>query len=221
MDEGTDTVINDSSGNGLTGTLTLGASPTTATAWANGASGKINSSMDFDGTDDYISVADNNKLDITKSITIAAWIKPDAVASCCHFIVNKDDIDSQRAYTFYIAVSGKLSTYFWKTDSTSYQVDSDTNIVPLSQWSHVAVTYDVAAATAQYYLNGKPIKTNIITSTGGDIQATTANLWIGRRNYVPSYFPFDGQIDDVRIFNYSMTTQQIRDVYNNGAVSYK
>ena len=221
IDEGADTVINDSSGNGLTGTLTLGASPSTATAWANGAAGKINSSMDFDGTDDYILVADNTALDITKAITIAAWVRPDTISACCHWIVNKDDTTSQRSYGMFFAVNSKLSSYFFKSDSTAYQVDSDNNIVPTGQWSHVAVTYDTDTAVAQYYVNGKSVKTNIITSVSGPIQATTAEVTIGKRNYFASNWPFDGQIDDVRIFNYSLTAQQIRDVYNNGAVSFK
>jgi hypothetical protein len=43
--------------NTSSGTCTSGS---TSEAWANGATGKFNSSLDFDGTDDYVLIADNN-----------------------------------------------------------------------------------------------------------------------------------------------------------------
>lgn len=228
LDECNGTTIYDSSSNGLNGTLALGSSGTTSSgtcttsgAWYNGAEGKRNASMDFDGTDDYIWVADDPKLDITSSITLSAWVKPDSITSCCDFIVNKDDVSSQRSYTMFFAANSKLSSYFFKSDSTAYQVDSDNNIVSTGVWSHVAVTYDANAAVAQYYVNGKPVKTNVITSVSGPIQATTSNLWIGRRNYSASYYPFEGQIDDVKVFGYALTSNQMQQLFAEGATSFR
>ncbi len=84
LDECQGTIINDSSGNSLSGTLTIGGSGTntavgtciTSGAWFDGASGKRNYSLDLDGTDDYVSVPYNSKLDMTDgNLTLSAWIK--------------------------------------------------------------------------------------------------------------------------------------------------
>ena len=39
--------------------------------------GKINGSLDFDGSDDFLSKTANASQDITGSLTISAWVKPD------------------------------------------------------------------------------------------------------------------------------------------------
>lgn len=31
---------------------------------------------------------------------------------------------------------------------------------------------------------------------------------------------FNGQIDDVRIYNYALTAAQVKDIYNNGAIFF-
>jgi len=79
MDEaswnGTAGEVIDSSGTGNNG-VAVGATgiPTTGT-------GKFGNGGVFDGVDDYVSVADNNSLDITNAITVSAWVKADVVFS--------------------------------------------------------------------------------------------------------------------------------------------
>ena len=68
FDEGTGTTTYDGSGNNKTGQMiTVASSPT----WV---SGKYGSALNFDGTNDYIQVADNSTLDITDAITLEAWV---------------------------------------------------------------------------------------------------------------------------------------------------
>ena len=68
MDE-TATPSSDSSGNSNNGTWNNNIAATT---------GKFGNGTTYDGTDDYIQVADSNSLDVT-SVTIAAWINPTAL----------------------------------------------------------------------------------------------------------------------------------------------
>ncbi|MCD4681612.1 MAG: LamG domain-containing protein, partial [Bacteroidales bacterium] len=53
-------------------TITFGFS-----AYAN-AQNPFNYCLDFDGTDDYVQIADNNSLDVTTNYTIEVWIKPES-----------------------------------------------------------------------------------------------------------------------------------------------
>ena len=71
--DGPDTINNivDKSGQGNTGYLDFGASGNTATT---STPGKIGQTMEFDGTDDYVNINDDNSLSST-DITLCAWIK--------------------------------------------------------------------------------------------------------------------------------------------------
>jgi hypothetical protein len=72
FDEGSGPLVNDSSGN-LNHGRVYGAEWTT---------GMNNSALEFDPFDeDYIEVADKSSLDISKNITLEAWIKPDPLSN--------------------------------------------------------------------------------------------------------------------------------------------
>jgi hypothetical protein len=75
------------------------------------------------------------------------------------------------------------------------------------------MTYD--GSYVNLYVNGK-LDTTPISCTKTLIQ-TNGNLEIGRNG--SEYF--NGQIDDVRIYNYALTPEQIKQVYNGGAVSFQ
>ena len=47
-------------------------------SWVAGVDGLA---LDMDGTNDYATVSDDDSLDVTGSITLAAWIKPEAQAT--------------------------------------------------------------------------------------------------------------------------------------------
>ena len=79
FDEGTGTLAHDRSGNGNNGTLTSMSSPATATSgWSQ--SGKFGRALNFDGSDDYVSVVDSSSTNIgTGSFTINMFIKSNAI----------------------------------------------------------------------------------------------------------------------------------------------
>ncbi len=63
----------DSSGQNNAGTIVNNAART--------AAGKIGRAIDFDGVNDYVSVADANSLDLTTGMTLEAWVQLDTVSS--------------------------------------------------------------------------------------------------------------------------------------------
>jgi hypothetical protein len=71
----------------------------------------------------------------------------------------------------------------------------------INSWNHVAVTYDSPTTTMKLYINGVLVSQN--TSVG---QYSAANIQIGAFN---SGSVFNGNIDDVRIWNVARTAEQI------------
>lgn len=137
MDECQGTTINDSSGNSLAGTLTVGATGTqttagncvtanTAAAWYNGRVGKRNASLNFDGTDDYVAVGNTGKT----VNSVSFWIKPSSTTQ------NILDLNGTQTVTL---SAGTLSANGFT--SPTYYVDGiATSRIADTNWHHVVVT---------------------------------------------------------------------------------
>ena len=72
FNEGTGTTVADSSGNGNTGTLSNAA-------WST--SGKFGKALSFNGNNSWVTVNDSASLDLTKGMTLEAWVNPAALGT--------------------------------------------------------------------------------------------------------------------------------------------
>ncbi len=219
---------------GGSGTSSVGNCSTSSTAWGNGASGKINSSLDFDGTDDYATVADSSELSFgdgstDKPFSVSAWIKMDDATD--FQFVNKlpaSGVLSNLEWAFGVGVTDRLGFRLYDNSSLVYigKYSDSTFTAYEGQWIHVAVTYDgsESASAISLYLNGNEIPgTTESAGSYAGIESTSSDLHLGA--LLPSdatYKKFaNGKIDDLRIYNYELTAAQIRNVMNNGAVSFR
>ena len=191
FEETTGAVI-DSSGQSNAGTIVNGAART--------AAGKIGRAIDFDGVNDYVSVADANSLDLTAGMTLEAWVQLDTVSSWRTAILKEKP--GSDIYSLYASNA---------TNSPQGAVMRSTGAVvwtgappPLSAgtWTHLAVTYD--GATLRVYRNGA----QSASATGaGSIQTSTGALRIGGNLIWGEYT--DGRIDEVRIYNRALSAGEI------------
>lgn len=218
MDECQGTAINDSSGNSNTGTLTIGplgedtvgTCATSSTAWGSGATGKRNASLSFDGTDDAVTVTDTANLRFnasTDDFSLFAWVKRTTTGT--EYIISKEDADND-GYRMLFTSSNTVQCSEDATDATSTSTITDTN------WHFVGCTID-RDGNGQVYIDGRTDGSAV--SMGTDAMATASNITIGTRSYTSTSY-LNGQIDDVKIFNYALTATQVKDVYNDGAVRF-
>ena len=198
FDEGSGATISDSSGNGNSGMLASGlASP----SWVPG---RIGSALSFDGSDDSASVPDSQSLNITgNQFSISAWVNPRAQSNPFADIVSKR--------------SGLLTQYFlWENwDSATRQVDfatglyNGTNVYvssptfhPLNQWYQVAAVYN--GTRLRLFVDGS---LEIDQRVTGNLLPLNMPVTIG---FTPSFnYYFNGTIDDVRIYNRSLSQDDI------------
>jgi hypothetical protein len=117
--------------------------------------------LDFDGTDDFVSVPDHSSLQITGSITVEAWIRAAAWTSESHegTIVSKEEWPDnvRKGYVLRAGENGKLSFSIAIGDNWPEAVSSP--IMFTHTWHHVAGTFD---------------GTNIRVYIDGTLQNTTA-----------------------------------------------
>ncbi len=237
LDDCTGTTANNSilNANGqassMNGTITIGAtgsnttagtctSGTTTEAWNNGNPGKYNYSLDFDGTDDYIENADDNQLDFNDtSFTLEAWVNRDTFTTDDTIIAKKNDrtsatvgyllwIDATTDDFNFIATEG-----FGGTDT--YTINGRTQITGTG-WHHIVIVWDdTTSFTATMYVDGKvdgESTTGTFTSVGNISNSVT--LRIGEES--DGGQPFDGKIDNVKLYRYAMPATLIPRLYNEG-----
>lgn len=214
FDECQGITANDSSGNGNSGTITIGATVPqssvgtctvvdTATAWYNGATGKYNASLNFDGVDDWVSAGQILSTDQTKSFTFAAWAKAASGGmGTWRTIVGTNTSFAQIAFSSSndIRFGQNGGGGWWQTGPT---IVADT-------WYHVVGIYD--GTNARLYVNG-----NLVSGPTARTFASAHGVTVMGRYQTGGGEWMNGQIDDVRIYNYALTPVQIKSVFNQGS----
>jgi hypothetical protein len=203
FDEGEGSIAYDSAGNN-DGTLTNG--PT----WT--ASG-INGSLIFDGADDYVEIANDEVFDIADKLSLSAWIRPNGFDSR---ILSKWR-SGNLAYILGLLPDGELFFAFssdcsWDSGGNGpdgWQVNS-IQTVDIGTWSHCAAVHD--ESTIRVYVNGdETIRTSVSASI---CTAGSEGVKIGIDG--DGYGPFNGLIDEVRIYDRALSAEDVRQLYREG-----
>jgi len=151
--------------------------------------------LDFDGIDDYVLVPDSPHLNPSSAITIMGWIKPTIVNK--FRVISKDNIlEGQRDYLLQVTETAGIKFVIW----TPERVLIEGGTVTAGEWQHVAGTYDGTMAKA--YIDGILVKGTIFSGVLAD---TDASFLIGDYRE-----PFDGAIDDVRVYDRALSGEEIR-----------
>ncbi|MBP9813902.1 LamG domain-containing protein [Candidatus Woesebacteria bacterium] len=183
-----------------------------STGPTGGAIGKFGNTGDLDGSDDYVLVADSNSLDVTTNFTISAWINADTITSGEYMIVSKDGVgtDTTDAFNFYAQAGGRIC---YETNNRGGSVCSSSSSIAAGSWYHVAVVFndsEPGATKAKLFVNGVQKGYHDADITQAPIALST-NLLIGRQGNSGSLF--DGKIDDVRIYNRSLSSIEVNQLY--------
>lgn len=159
-----------------------------------------NRAFSFSGVaGDYVATRPGSELSITGSFTVECWVKPVNVASpSFQIIVQKRLGSSSTGYTMYLS-TGKVAV---RTNSSSRL--TGTTVIPNGEWSHIAATYNSSTNVFRVYVNG--VSDANITTAGAAPNADTDSLRMA--NGFNS--PYNGLIDEVRIWNVERTQTEIQ-----------
>jgi len=176
----------------------------------NYTEGKKQLGLKFDGVDDYVEVPDNDSLDITDEITIEAWVKPKVVDSDYHWIVSKDNGNTNLAYLL------GLSTNVFRFITRNKNSDVDTGIgVMADVWYHVVGVDD--GVNIKIYQNGVLANSAPVS---GEFVVNDIDVIVGARIATNPIQFFNGIIDEVRIYNRALTAEEIKQRYLSTRTRY-
>ena len=184
----------------------------------NSAKGGV---LEFDGTDDYVSVPDSDYLDsITSAITVSVWVSPCSLADRATGV---GTIVSKPSHSYwgspYAAWNMRLrhgtsegdygteTVEFWAAGSYGGQFYSSSSI-PRETWTHIVGTYD--GANQKIYINGVLDATDAQTAA---IATTAQPLLFGTNYGGPGSELLEGSLANVLIYNRGLTAAEIKELY--------
>lgn len=187
----------------------FGASAISAVPASGGGGGVSNTySLDFDGTDDYVST----ELSVAgeSELSVSAWVKLDTVSATKGFVAQYVG-GGNRA--FRLAHFPSLSSMWFEVyGSNSYAGYKDTSITT-GTWYHVAGVFSQSSCVC--YVNGVASTTTagLHNSATGNVATCTDNIDIGRMGNTDY---MDGNIDEVGVWTSALSASDITAIYNSG-----
>ena len=174
--------------------------------------GRIGDAIDLRGAE-YLEVPNNNATNLTGSMTIEAWVKPDRYNDTWTPLLQKSDGEGGRQYALYLNANGSLHFSTTRAGTDSYStLQSDRDLVPVGEWSHVAAVVDRSAGRMRIYVNGEEVGAG--TLTAGSISGIDTPLWIGRGiESSTDRGLFEGAVDEVRLWRTAHTQAELSASY--------
>lgn len=204
-----------------TGTYTL-----TNNGATSGATGIINNAYSFDGTDDYMSANNLATTLYSDNVgTFSLWIKTTDSGDNDNILLGVGQNDTNYDYIMLvlrndgIRFQGPFGTNAGPNDVQL--IAGDLNITD-GNWHHIVISSD-GVNTNKLYIDGGYVAWD---TTSGE-----TNAWFNSLSTSPEYFTigalkrtstvlyFDGLIDEVAIFDYNLSNDEVSYLYNSGSPS--
>jgi len=210
--EGSGTTVADSTSNTNTGNFKGSGEPAwDATNVSYAVYGSASDSVDFDGTDDYISIPADSTINDLTSFSWVAWVRPEGAGeNNLGRVMQKgnrilyDDEDGAGNDGLAMEVG---------TDGNARVSQSNANLTH-DTWTHVAVTYS-SGSFPLIYINGAEATYVYQTiGTGTDVADNSSALYVG--NNSSGSRSFNGKITEAAVFDDVLTEKEIKKIYRFG-----
>ncbi len=199
---------NDATGNGHNGTGP--ANPVYG-------DGMVGDAISLNGTDQDISVANHPQLKPELPLTVAAWVYTEN-SGTNGIIIQTDDWNTTYSGVYLRLKSDGIDTIalgYGDGASSSYRALRNivgTTVLEPHRWYHI-IGVIRGAEDMTIYINGKDDRGQCGGVGSGNLNYTDHDITIGSRHGIDSFF--QGQIDDVCIYNYGLTAAEAKGLYRN------
>ena len=175
--------------------------------------GKFGGAAHFNGSNSKIDL-NNLGLKGAAERTISAWVNVSSLSGAITIYQHGAASNGQR-FGFAIDTAGKVYVEYYNRDAIT-----SASHISVNTWYHLAVTYNggviETATNTQIYVNGSAVSMSSTGSQTGAANTSDSNYGIGyRRDSNAQYF--NGKIDQLRIFNKSLSSSEITSLYDETA----
>lgn len=214
FNEGTSTIAHDFSGSKNAGTLTaaVAALPT----WT---AGKLSQALHFDGASGYVSVPNGGPLNNLQSGSISLWVKynnttqPNVVNLVYGtLLVRQHDGVFTNQWLGLDGADPTTAHIRWcPYAATAAGCATGSTVIGANTWDNITVVY--TSGSHSVYVNGA---LDIATTTAGSMGNDSTPLDLGGMFSTSFKSGIIGSIDDVRVYNRTLSASEAQAIYQNG-----
>jgi len=169
--------------------------------------GVIGQAIDLDGSGDYVNCGNGSLFNLTKQVTVAAWIKVNEFDKKHQTIISKGDNSWRLARardsdSIEFACNGAAATKWDGVGEVPWSITGSSSVND-GKWHHIAGVFDGSAL--YLYIDGL---LESAKAAGNSVDISTYEVRIGENAQVPGR-QWNGLIDDVRIHNYALSQAEI------------
>ena len=188
----------------------------------NGAVGRA---LNFNGVDQYVRIPNSYEFDFESGdFSVAFWMKQDTsqvdINKEYRYIIKGSHIEnselnrSGKRYEVYYKPSYHAVRFAIDDNITKSRVEADEEIFIKGEWVHVVAIRDTKSKQLSIHANGKLIALDEDNTTN---ISQDEDLYLGYSVDNDSYL--DGALDDVRLYNYILSDNEIDSLYKLGIPS--
>ena len=159
-----------------------------------------NGSASFNGSSDYVEVADSQVLQTNDDMTISAWIYVTGTTDGVYKVIAMKRDSGGTNYQFYLSNEASPKLRFWDGSSAT----SSTSAITKNEWNHVAVSIqDGVTNGTVFYINGIADGTATFNISSDD-----SPLFIGKHSTSDTYW--SGNISQLGIWQGALSQSQVQ-----------
>lgn len=188
--------------------------------FANDAAAFSNTySVEFDGSNDYITTGSNFQSTLNSGFSFSMWGKLSSTGSN-QGLMGAENSNYRDRFVCFVDTSNRVGFYY-TANNQGVPTIRDTTGTNLTNWFHVVgtVEQDGSNVDLTLYVNGSQKATGSATSTMVNFGTTTTpvDLFLAGRNYNGSLqLPFNGLLDEAALIPSVLSSSDVTTIYNSG-----
>ena len=213
LTEGAGSIAYDGSGYGRHGTYTGTSFLTGQTGCPQLVTG-YNKPMLFDGSNDYVSIADSATLSVGTTFTISYWFYAEDITTESYHVSKNTYTGNQKSYAVNQYSTGKTQFRISGDGSSHIECTGDT-VMSNKAWHHIVHVFDGGAGTKlKGWVDGTAQSFNQQPNVTGPYDSTSI-LCLGTRD-AGLAAPFAGILNEVIIYNSALDATDAAALYATG-----
>src|ERR1035438_9115114 len=162
--------------------------------------------MAFNGSSSALIAPGTSKLDLSSSMTLAAWIKTTNSTRAESILSKYDSSGFEAGYLFMTTAGGTLGLRLGGNNlAAGGRQTLDSKKINDGLWHHVAVVITLGQSVT-FYVDGVQSSSLTVVSAAG---TSSVPFEVGSISYIYYAAGFTGSIDEVKVFSSALTAAQV------------
>lgn len=181
-------------------------------AWNADLTSFNNYSLDFDGTDDYMKTTG---FTLGSAYSFSLWFNLDTSPNLSTLLNSEHYFTSgYDNFVYRISNSTTINLFSYSGTSSGQSITMTVPTLSTGTWYNIILT-NTGSGSAQGYLDGSTVTTSGSTTRAFSDLQNSKGLIVGD-NLTNNNAPFNGKLDEVAVFNYSLSSSDVTSIYNGG-----